>query len=70
METYTTISGDTWDKIAREVYGDELKADLLMKEPANITLLDYQVLPTGVTVSIPPISETDEYDADLPDWRK
>ena len=24
---YTTKSGDTWDGIAKSVYGDELKAD-------------------------------------------
>ena len=27
---YTTKSGDTWDGIAKSVYGDELKADVLM----------------------------------------
>lgn len=70
MDTYTTISGDTWDKIARAVFSDELKADQLMKDPANITLLDYQVFPSGVTVHIPSISEADQYESDLPDWRK
>lgn len=28
--SYTTKSGDTWDGIAKTVYGDELKADVLM----------------------------------------
>ena len=27
---YTTKSGDTWDRIAKEVYGSEYKADILM----------------------------------------
>ena len=28
--SYTTKSGDTWDGIAKTVYGDELKADVLV----------------------------------------
>ena len=30
-DTYTTISGDTWDGIALEVYGSEAEADWLMQ---------------------------------------
>lgn len=70
MATYTTISGDTWDIIARKAYGDELKADRLMRERENLPLLDYQVFPSGVVVTIPDVSEEDAYEADLPDWRK
>ena len=70
MATYTTISGDTWDIIARKAYGDELKADRLMQERENLPLLDYQVFPSGVVVTIPDVSEEDAYEADLPDWRK
>lgn len=70
MATYTTISGDTWDTIAKAVYGDEFKADRLMKERGNVTLLDIQVFPAGVTVIVPEISDQGaDYD-DLPDWRK
>lgn len=70
MGFYTTISGDTWDTIAKAAYGDELKADILMQDRANITLLDYQVFPTGVKIHIPEITEEETYDYDLPDWRK
>lgn len=70
MVTYTTVSGDTWDRIAKVAYGDELKADHLMQDRENITLLDYQVFPSGVTVHIPEISEESSYEDDLPDWRK
>lgn len=31
METYTTVSGDTWDTIAKAAYKDEMKATHLMK---------------------------------------
>ena len=37
-DTYTTISGDTWDGIALEVYGSEAEADWLMQHnPQYIT---------------------------------
>ena len=70
MATYTTISGDTWDVIAKKTYGDELKADRLMQQRENLPLLDYQVFPSGIEVYIPDISDEDAYEADLPDWRK
>lgn len=70
MGTYTTVSGDTWDIIARKVYGDELKADHLMQERENFPILDYQVFPSGVTVCVPEISEEEAYQDDLPEWRK
>lgn len=70
MKSYTTVSGDTWDTIARAAYGDELKAEHLMKERANIRLLDYQVFPAGIVVTVPEISDKTAYDDDLPDWRK
>lgn len=70
MNTYTTVQGDTWDIIAKTAYGDELKADTLLKARANITLIDYLVFPTGVTIYIPEITDESVSDDDLPDWRK
>lgn len=35
--SYTTKSGDTWDGIAKTVYGDELKADVLMTATESIS---------------------------------
>lgn len=67
---YTTVSGDTWDMIARKAYGREVLADRIMQARQNITLLDIQVFPTGVNVYIPDISEEMAYTDDLPDWRK
>lgn len=66
MEQYITIQGDTWDIIAKRVYGDEKKLDILMRN--NMDLLQYVIFPAGVTVSIPEISST-EYQ-DWPAWRK
>lgn len=70
MDTYTTVLGDTWDTIAKKAYGDEYRADDLLKARANIRLIDYQVFPAGVTVYLPEISDDDAANDDLPDWRK
>lgn len=65
METYETVQGDTWDMIAKRVYGDEKYAGYLME--SNRLLIDYLIFPGGVTLSIPELTE--EQDADLPIWR-
>lgn len=66
MDDYTTIQGDTWDMIAKKVYGDEKKLDVLMA--ANFDSLDYVVFPAGVAVNIPELDG--QADSDLPEWRK
>lgn len=64
--TYKTIQGDTWDMIAKKVYGAEKHLDYLMAN--NFPLLDYLIFPAGLTVNVPdlPVSSVD----DLPEWRK
>lgn len=49
--TYTTISGQTWDQIAFVVYGDEHYCDQLMK--ANRDKLEYFVFPSGTVLNLP-----------------
>lgn len=66
-EAYRTIQGDTWDIIAKKVYGDEKYLDYLMAH--NFLLLDYFVFPAGVTVNTPSLSAQTQRD-DLPSWRK
>lgn len=40
MEKYVTVLGDTWDAVAKKVYGDERAADLLMRaNPQKIMTL-------------------------------
>lgn len=63
-DTYRTKSGDTWDMVAKEVYGDELYTSLLMA--GNQELLGYFVFPEGVRISLPEIPEKENI---LPDWR-
>lgn len=69
MDTTTTVQGDTWDTIAKRVYGDERKAQDLMRERRNIRLLDIQVFPGGVPVATPELPEKAP-DTNLPEWRK
>lgn len=49
--TYTTVSGQTWDQIAFEVYGDEHYCDRLMD--VNRDKLDYFVFPSGIVLNLP-----------------
>lgn len=63
---YETVSGDTWDVIARAVYGDEVHADFLMQN--NPFLLGISIFPSGTYVYIPELPAT-EIDEGIPDWR-
>lgn len=62
---YITIQGDTWDKIAKEVYGKEIYADFLMAN--NFQELDTFVFSQGTVLNTPALPE--ERDGDLPPWR-
>lgn len=66
MEYYQTIQGDTWDIIAKKVYGDEKHMDFLMAH--NFPLLDQLVFSTGVQVKVPDLPEN--VSSDLPPWRQ
>ena len=70
MNVITTVSGDTWDMIAKRVYGDERKAQILMEARENVRLLDIQIFSAGVTVTVPDIPQETADADDLPDWRK
>lgn len=63
--SYTTISGDTWDSIAKQVYGAETNADYLMQ--ANPTLLDVYRFDAGVVLATPALPE--EKNGLLPPWK-
>lgn len=68
-KTYTTISGQTWDQIAYEVYGDEYYCDRLMD--ANRDKLEYFVFPDGVVLKVPDKDSLIKTDvpSDYPVWR-
>ena len=66
MEEYRTIQGDTWDMIAKKVYGAERHLDYLMA--SNFELLDYFIFPAGIVVKVPELPA--ERSEDLPSWRR
>ena len=62
---YTTKSGDTWDKIAREVYGSEYHADTLMA--ANPDCIETFIFSSGEALSVPELPK--ERSGLLPPWK-
>lgn len=63
--SYTTKSGDTWDVIAREVYGSEYHADALMA--ANPKYIDTFRFSSGVVLNTPEVADGRE--GTLPPWK-
>ena len=62
---YTTKSSDTWDVIAKQVYGSEYHADILMA--ANPQQIDTFLFEAGVVLATPVLEE--ERDGLLPPWK-
>ena len=66
MNIYATKSGDTWDKIAYDLYGDESFMTQLMnanRQYAHICIFD-----SGYVLHVPDIKQEEDDEA-LPDWR-
>lgn len=65
---YQTILGDTWDIIAKKVYGNELYADKLMQ--ANRKYLNEFIFSAGITLECPEIeSDAAKLPEAYPEWR-
>ena len=65
MVTYETKSGDTFDIIAYEKFGNcKYAADLMN---VNRDKLQYFIFPAGIELNLPEIS-TDETNFKLPAW--
>jgi len=62
---YSTKSGDTWDTIAREVYGNEYYAGILMA--ANRQHIDTFMFSAGVVLATPAVKT--ERAGTLPAWK-
>ena len=62
---YISKSGDTWDMIAKEVYGSEYHADVLMA--ANAAHIETFIFQAGVELSTPALEE--ERNGLLPPWK-
>lgn len=66
LDTYITISGDTWDIVAYKAYGNEMYMDMLIK--ANIEHKDTYIFPAGVELTLPEIDL--EVSESLPPWKQ
>ena len=66
LNTYTTISGDTWDTVAYQVWRNEMYMDTLIK--ANLEHKDTFIFPAGVTLTLPEIEL--EVSESLPPWKQ
>ena len=64
MQTYITVSGDTFDKISLSVYGSEYLFPFLLKENPRHRLT--VIFSAGVTLKIPELEMDDE--SESPDW--
>lgn len=66
---YVTVSGQTWDQIALDVYGEERYCDRLME--ANRDKLDIFVFPDGIMLTLPDKERLMKNDvmSDYPPWR-
>lgn len=64
--TYTTVSGDTWDIVAYKAYGNEMYMDTLIK--ANIEYKDTYIFPARVVLTLPEIELT--VSESLPPWKQ
>ena len=62
---YITKSGDTWDMIAKEVYGSEYHADVLMA--ANAAHIETFIFQAGVELSTPALEDCLLYTSDAAD---
>ncbi len=57
QNTYTTKTGDVWDKIAFDILGSSRYTPLLMR--ANTAHIRTTVFPKGVTLVLPEIPQTE-----------
>ncbi len=66
MISYTTISGDKWDGIAKKMLGSELYTDKLIK--ANIEYSHIFIFSAGIVLKVPALEE--EVPLQLPPWKR
>jgi hypothetical protein len=64
MANYTTVQGDTWDKIALKTLGSEYLLPLLLEE--NSKYRTTLIFSGGIELNIPDIDTSDI--TDRPDW--
>ncbi len=69
MTEYVTKQGDTWDAIAKRLYGDERFLDVLIR--ANINHRKTVVFSYGKRLVVPEINtQSAAYELNLPLWKR
>lgn len=69
MKTYTTVAQDTWDIIAKRVYGSEALMDQLIR--ANLQHRKTVFFSAGVVLNVPDIdTDSMEFAENLPPWKR
>lgn len=68
MRTYITVQGDTYDRIALLVYGNERRMDVLIK--ANPGHGHVAVFSANIVLAVPDLPESGEDSSNLPPWRR
>lgn len=69
MKTYTTVSLDTWDVIAKKLYGTEVLMDRLIR--ANLEHRKTVFFSEGVVLKVPKVDTgSAELAENLPPWKR
>lgn len=69
FKTVKTHQGDTWDILAKKIYGDEHFMTELIN--ANIHFRKTVIFSSGVVLNVPEIDTTSKaYEANLPPWKR
>ena len=69
MTTVTTKQGDTWDILAKNLYGKETLMNVLIQ--ANYPHRKNAIFPAGVVLNVPVIDTTSvESQENLPPWKR
>lgn len=69
MKTYTTVSLDTWDVIAKKLYGTEVLMDRLIR--ANLEHRKTVFFSAGVVLKVPDVDTGSAELADnFPPWKR
>lgn len=69
MKTYTTVSLDTWDVIAKKLYGTEVLMDRLIR--ANLEHRKTVFFSAGVVLKVPDVDTgSAELTENLPPWKR
>lgn len=68
MRTYITVQGDTFDWIAKRVYGNEKRMDALIQ--ANPRYVGTVAFSAGTTLNLPELTAETLHFNGPPPWRK